>query len=159
MMHGMSRTPTYVTWQNMIARCYGNDEKRTRLYKNKGIKVCSKWLNFEGFFEDMGVKREKLQLDRIDGNGDYCKDNCRWVTHGHNQSNKIRTRRKSVFPRGVYKKFNKYRASIRFNGKEKHLGYFDNIIDASNAYSLAYKKIWGELPPEYRTEFEPKGGK
>lgn len=91
--HGMHGTPTYKTWQSMIARC--NDPKNIsyKYYGAKGIEVCQSWLSsFTAFLQDMGVRPTGMTLDRIDSNKSYCKENCIWSTYqdqANNRSNNV----------------------------------------------------------------------
>lgn len=69
------------TYRNMISRC--NNPKATgyEYYGGRGIKVCSSWQeSFYNFYRDMGARPEDTSLDRMDVNGDYTKENCRWAT-------------------------------------------------------------------------------
>jgi len=74
--------PLYSHWDNMKARCYRKTSPRYYRYGGRGIKVCNKWLNnFEAFAKDMYPNWIKgLSLDRINSNGDYQPNNCRWAT-------------------------------------------------------------------------------
>jgi hypothetical protein len=63
----------------MWYRCTNPKHKHYKYYGGRGIKVCEEWMRFENFLADMGERPEGLTLDRRDPNGDYEKDNCRWV--------------------------------------------------------------------------------
>jgi len=97
--HGLSQTPEYRAWQQMVRRCTVSDHPAYPDYGGRGITVCDRWLNsVEAFVGDMGRRPSpKHELDRIDNDGPYSPDNCRWVTRKKNcrnrRSNRILTYR------------------------------------------------------------------
>lgn len=91
--HGMSRTPIWSVWHSMKERCETPTAQAWKNYGGRGITVCKEWSeSFEKFYEDMAPNYKKgLQLDRIDNEKGYSKDNCRWATPRQNANNRRRT--------------------------------------------------------------------
>jgi hypothetical protein len=74
----------------MKTRCNPNIKANSKMYSDRGIKVCSEWQNFEPFMK-WALKNgysDDLTIDRIDVNGDYCPENCRWISIEEQQLNK-----------------------------------------------------------------------
>ena len=87
--HGSSNTSTYKTWKGIKQRCYNKNSQGYKNYGARGINMCNSWFNsFENFFQDMGQKPKGLQIDRINNDGNYEPNNCRWVTPKENAANK-----------------------------------------------------------------------
>jgi len=91
--HGLCQTPEYKTWGRVVVRCTNPKSKDYPYYGGRGIKICDEWRDDpEKFIEDMGQRPEGGTLDRIDVDGDYSSDNCRWATRleqSHNKRNNV----------------------------------------------------------------------
>jgi len=80
--HGMSRTPEYHCWHDMVRRCTNSECEAYKDYGGRGITVCERWMTFENFFADVGFRPSTDHtLDRINNDGNYEPGNWRWVTH------------------------------------------------------------------------------
>lgn len=89
--HGLFRgnERLFNVWQTMKSRCENPNRSNYDRYGGRGIEVCDEWHSAENFVKwaiESGYQRG-LQLDRIDNNGNYCPDNCRWVTPKQNSRN------------------------------------------------------------------------
>lgn len=82
----------YGIWHAIRQRCGNPNDKKYALYGGRGIKLCSRWQTFEAFIGDMGPRPSTAHsIDRIDNNGDYGPDNCRWTTIDVQQANRRNT--------------------------------------------------------------------
>jgi hypothetical protein len=121
--HGKSRTRIYRIWQGIKTRCENLDNKRYKDYGGRGITYCKDWEYFEKF-QDWAIHNgytKDLTIDRIDVDGNYEPNNCRWVTNKVQQNNK------------------RYHHLLSYDGK------IQNLAQWSEETGLPYNVIWKRI--------------
>jgi hypothetical protein len=144
--HGMSGTRQYKVWLSMKRRCDNPTSEFFHIYGGRGITYCEEWEKFENFWKDMNNGYEDhLEIDRIDPDGNYFKENCRWVDEGLQNYNRRITERNTTGKVGVYfyKKTGKWQARISKDNIDYYLGIFDSFELACKARELAELEYYG----------------
>ncbi|WP_186305100.1 AP2 domain-containing protein [Staphylococcus epidermidis] len=142
----------YQRWKGMKARCNNPNHVSYKNYGGRGISVCDEWNNdYKAFYNDMIEDFfEGAELDRIDNDKNYSKENCRWVKREANINNR-RTyeeignyQNKSGFP-GIYyrNKIKKYEAYAMYKGDRTYLGRYENKNDAIASRKNYLNKTYG----------------
>ena len=111
--HNQWGIPAYTSWDSMIQRCRNKKSRPYVYYGARGITVCDRWLEFSNFLEDMGNRPEKTELERIDNNKGYYKENCRWAT----RKEQMRNTRQNAFVEYKGEKIPFYEIESRFGIK------------------------------------------
>ena len=125
--------PEYNSWRSMKARCLNPNYRYYKRYGGRGITVCDKWLGKDGFYNflnDMGCKPSfKFTLDRIDNDGIYSPENCRWATQKEQIRNSTITTRIDIG-----------------NGEELLIDVLKkNNIKSATYYNRIYNQGWDKL--------------
>jgi len=139
--HGYSKSSVYNSWNEMKQRCLNKKNKDYKKYGGRGIKICDRWLDFREFIKDMGDRPKGMTLERIDVNGDYTPNNCRWATIS--EQNRNRRPFGKVKSRGVtyYKMWKQYVARTSIKGRRLFIGSFKTEEEASEAYENKIKEL------------------
>jgi hypothetical protein len=131
--HGLSRTPEYLAWKNMKARCQNESNAGYANYGGRGITVCPEWESFVVFLADMGRCPEGKTLDRVNNELGYSKSNCRWATRSEQQRNTSRN------------------VVITYQGETRTLEEWSEKLGI-NRTTLKYRlKSWGSVEKAFTT--------
>jgi len=121
-LHGKAGTSIYRRWNNMISRCTKPSSNRWKNYGGRGIKVCDSWMKFENFYKDMGdPPGPKMTLDRINSNGNYEPENCRWANYRTQANNRTNNR------------------IILFQGRAL------TLAEWAREFEISLKKLWAKM--------------
>jgi len=149
--HGLCGTRIYQIRKYMLRRCNNPNYKDYAVYGGRGIKVCAEWSDKDGGperFYQWAITHgyaDNLSIDRIDPNGGYSPDNCRWVGKTV-QARNTRARLNSTGFPGVHReRSGRYYASITENNHMRRLGTYDTPEEAFAAYRKA-KELRDILP-------------
>ena len=122
--HGMRKTRLYREWTGMKVRCNCKTSKSYKIYGARGIKVCDEWSNSFENFRDWAMKNgydDSLTIERIDVNGNYCPENCKWITKADQAKN------------------TRWCMMISYNGKTQ------NLSDWCKELRLDYKRVHNRM--------------
>lgn len=133
--HGLSKHPLHRVWTDMKSRCFNSNHYSFSAYGERGIEVCNDWrfnfLNFFNWATDNGWIKG-LHIDRINNDGNYEPNNCRFISPRMNSSNTRKQQRN--LPIGVKKLHNKFAAQILIGG-------FDTPERANEMYNKLLKFV------------------
>lgn len=153
--HGYSRTKLGNVFEGMKQRCNNPKNKNYEKYGGRGIKICTEWLNDPKKFFDWAIKngyKEGLSIDRIDVNGNYEPDNCRWADNEAQCLNQRLRKDNKTGHKGIYYSEGVYRVQIRRNKKRYYFGSYKTLPEAVKVLEEA-KAMVKEAQPDEPTLF------
>ena len=137
----------YHVWEGMRSRCNCKSHASYAIYGGRGIQVCSRWNSFTNFLEDIPGWKEGLTLDRIDNNGNYSPENCRWANRSIQSMNrnKFTLEANKILP-GVRKFRNKWQSKMIIDNCVVYLGTFNTEMEAHTIYIKTINEFYGFVP-------------
>jgi len=144
--HGLRKSRQYDAWANMKSRCNNPKLDSYKYYGGRGITYDVSWEKFENFWKDMGdTYSDELELDRINPNLGYFKENCRWVNSSVQSYNRNTQQNNNSKKTGVffYDRLLKWIAYINVNNTRKYLGSFIDFESAAEAREKAEIEHFG----------------
>ena len=157
--HGLWSTKLYNIWGEIKRRTLNPKNKSYIDYGGRGITICDEWLDIRNFY-NWAISNdysEELSIDRIDNDGNYCPENCRWTTKSIQARNRrIQKSNKSGFKGVCFSKIEgKFSSRITILNKRINLGSFLTAVEAGIAYNNYIIEnnlegfILNEIPQEY----------
>ena len=138
--HGLRNTRLYKIWRDIKYRTLNPNSRDYYKYGGRGITICEEWKNDFMSFYNWAMSKgssDELSIDRIDNDGNYEPNNCRWTTRTIQSRNQRIPKNNTSGYKGVCynKNNNKYKAQIKVNNKSIYLGYFQTAVEGGVAYN------------------------
>lgn len=151
------QTTAYKRWKEMLNRCYNTKNAEFNNYGNKGVTVCNEWLNFQNYAEwyNNNCLDETFVVDKDilnKGCKIYSPDTCCFVPSEINTALTSRKNERGKYPIGVRMKDGKIIAQINYMKKKIHLGTFNTVEEAFNAYKNSKEKCLKEYADLYKNK-------
>lgn len=140
--HGMAHTRIYNIWTTMKQRCYCKNKDHYNCYGGRGITVCKEWKDDFKAFYDWAVSngyKDTLTIDRIDVNGNYCPENCRWITQKEQANNTRATR--FITHNGITKSISEWCEELGINKNTLHSRIDLYGWSIEDAFSKSVRKV------------------
>ncbi len=159
--HGLIETRLYRLWADIKSRTLNINTKVFNDYGGRGITICEEWKNDFKSFYDWAMSNGysgRLSIDRINNDGNYEPNNCRWATQTIQTRNQRIQKNNTSGYKGVSynKETGRYRANIDVNKKQIYLGSFSTLVEGAIAYNNYIIEnnlegfILNEIPKEYK---------
>lgn len=145
--HGKKNSRLYSIYHGMKKRCYNKNSHNYFNYGGRGIKICQDWLDDFMNFYNWSIQNgynDNLSIDRINNNGNYCPENCRWTSRTVQNINQRTRKDNKTGTKGIYFRNDckKFVVRIQINKKRINLGQYDTIEEAEKVRKEAENKYW-----------------